>query len=1037
MIDDDFSFGTLLHTLRRCQHLTQQELARSIGVHRRTLVRWEQGDSLPESKALVLELAHHLKLGEQQTRQLLEASLTALAPYWFVPLPRNPFFSGRETILSELHTRLCTGALEKPVGALEKPVGAIYKPIGALEKPAAEGGESADARQAVALTQSSALHGLGGVGKTQIALEYAYRYVMEYSAVFWIGAETDEQITASLLNIAEVLRLPEQADKDQQRVIAAVQQWLSMHNQWLLIWDNVEDLDVLARFLPARQPGVSLITTRHRATGTLAYGLELAPMEQEESILFLLCRAKLLSPEATSEHLCQYAACQPAQYAAVSELVMALGGLPLALDQVGAYIEETQCMVSAYLDLFHTRRAALLQQRGQGSRDHPASVSTTLMLTIVATAERHPAVWDLLRVCALLQADAIPEEVFCQGGERLGAALATACHDLLEWDRIVGIACSYSLLSRQPEERTLSLHRLVRAVLLDSMSEAEREQWGRRTLRVLDAVFPEALSTTAYEIWKQCERLLPHALLCLRQTETTQDALVCASLAYKVARYQWLRGQYREAEPLYRRALDIRERELGPEHPLVADVLDSQANLCWRQGNYAQAETLYQRALHIRECALGPTHPEVATTINGLANLYSDVGRYQEIEALRRRALRILERALGPEHPEVALVLNNLAVLYLGQSRYAEAEACCQRALCILEQALGPDHPQVAYPLYLLGEISREQGRYVEAERFHERALRIREQKLGPDHPLLAVALSSLANLYREQGRCAEAEPLHQRALRIQEQSLGPDHPLLAGVLNSLAHLYREQGRYVEAEALYQRALHIREQYLGSFHADTAEVLHGLALLRHRQGRLNDALALAERVRSIRVQTLVVAHVDTAEILHDLALFRQQQGELNEALALARQALAIRRQVLGDVHTRTIATGLFCAQLLQKQAETAKKAPSGQDTLFAPYEEFQAHESESPLRGADDASSSANDPLHAFLEACCTLHPRACCRSAELWQAYTHWAQEQQVRYPLSRGAFSEQLKAHGYHAYRSHNARLWRGIATANMHGD
>src|SRR5581483_2527584 len=337
---DDFSFGALLRTFRKRRRLTQQQLAAAIGVHRNAIIRWEQGSHLPESKALVLELTRHLHLDDREARQLLEASLTTLSPYWLVPLPRNPFFTGREAILEALHTQLGVD-------------------------------------QAVALTQSSALHGLGGVGKTQIALEYAYHHALEYSAVFWVGAETEEQVVSSLLRIAETLQLPERDEKDQQHVVAAVQRWLSTHSQWLLIWDNVEDPGLLDHFLPPARSGAILITTRCQTLGTRARGLDLLPMEHEEGILFLLRRAKVLGPEATGEQVQHMAMSRPTDYAAASELVTATGGLPLALDQAGAYLEATQCGLQSYLDLFRTRRSALLQQRGEGARDHQASVSTT------------------------------------------------------------------------------------------------------------------------------------------------------------------------------------------------------------------------------------------------------------------------------------------------------------------------------------------------------------------------------------------------------------------------------------------------------------------------------------------------------------------------------------------------------------------------------------------------------------------------------------------------------------------------------------
>lgn len=838
---DDFSFGTLLHSFRKRTHLTQQQLAKVIGVHRRTLVRWEQGEGLPQSKALILELAHHLKLNAQETRQILEASLTGLAPYWYVPLPRNPFFTGRTEILEMLHTQI-------------------------------------DADQAVALTQSSALHGLGGVGKTQIALEYVYRYGLEYSAVFWIGAETEEQIVNDLLRIAEVLQLPERADENQQRVVAAVQHWLISHRQWLLVWDNVEDVDLFQRFLPTTRSGALIITTRCQALGTLAQGLDLAPMKQEEGILFLLRRAKVLSPEATGENLRQFAVGWHAQYAAVSELVMALGGLPLALDQAGAYIEETQSSLSAYLDLFRTRRASLLKLRGQVSREHPASVSTTLTLTIAATAQRHPAIEDLLRVCTLLQADTIPEELFCQGGEHLGTVLAMTCHDPLEWDRVVRVACSSSLLSRQPEEQTLSMHRLVQAVLLDSISEEEREQWDKRVTDALNAVFPEIWYNSPYNARKQCERLLPHVLLSIHRKRETAGSLACASLDYKTACYLFQRGQLTEAAPLFQRALQVRERILGSEHLDVAFALNKLAVLSLNQGRFIEAERLFQRALQIQEQARGVEHPELATLLNNLAVLSWERGKYKEAEPLFQRALQIRERALGLEHPEVATSLNNLAELYTVQGRYPEAELLSQQALHILEQALGLEHPEVATSLYILANLLREVRKYKEAEALFQRALQIRKRILGPEHRRTVDALNDLAACYLDQGHYEQAEALFLRALHIREQTRGPDHPDVAESLSYLANLSSQQSKYEQAERFYQRALSLRQHHFGQ------------------------------------------QHPITAQTLHDLALFRQKQGKLKEALSLAQQAYCIRSQSLGEVHPKTVATRTLSHQLLQEQA---------------------------------------------------------------------------------------------------------------------
>lgn len=754
---DPSSFGSVLKAFRVRAHLPQQQLASALGVHRRAIGRWESGDHLPASKSLVLELARRLRLSDQETRHLLEASLTALSPHWFVPLPRNPYFSGREEILEALHAQLGVD-------------------------------------RAVALTQSSALHGLGGVGKTQIALEYAYRHALEYRAVFWIGAETEKQIVSSLLRVASVLQLPQRADQDQQQVVAAVQRWLSAHGQWLLIWDNVEDLGLLNRFLPLTHSGAVLITTRCQILGTLTWGITLLPMEQEQGMLFLLRRAKVVSPEGSLEQVQQMAVSRPIESAAAWELVTALGGLPLALDQAGAYLEATQCGLPAYLELFRTQSATLLKLRGEGARDHPDSVSTTFTLALRATTARHPAVLDLLRVCALLQPDTIPEELFHQAGEQLGDELSSLCGNDLAWNRVLALTCGYSLLSRQSEQQTLAMHPLVQAVLLETMTTTERERWSRRAMEALDAVFPAGEPASAFPSWKQGERLLPHALLCVqRGVRKADEALVVASLTSKAAHYLREHGRYAQAEPLAHRALHLREQVLGPRHPEVAHSLTDLGVLCWQQGKDAEAEPLLQRALHIWEQALGPQHLEIARPLNNLAIVCWQQGNYAEAEDLFHQAFHIREQVLGPDHPLVAIPLNNLADLYLEQGKEKEAEPLYQRTWHIWEQALGSEHPWVAEPLHGLANLCRGQGKEREAEPLYQRALQIREQHLGQHHPETAQLLYDLALLRKAQGRGNEALSLVERVCSIRSQALGDTHPQTVAAQRLFVQLLQEQ----------------------------------------------------------------------------------------------------------------------------------------------------------------------------------------------------------------------------------------------------
>jgi tetratricopeptide (TPR) repeat protein len=274
----------------------------------------------------------------------------------------------------------------------------------------------------------------------------------------------------------------------------------------------------------------------------------------------------------------------------------------------------------------------------------------------------------------------------------------------------------------------------------------------------------------------------------------------------------WRAARYAEAEPLYKRALAVREKALGPEHPDTAQSLNNLALLYYSQGRYAEAEPLCKRALAVREKALGPEHPDTARSLNNLANLYGKQGRYAEAEPLYKRALAIREKALGPEHPETAQSLNNLASLYYSQVRYAEAESLCKRALAVEEKALGPEHPETAQSLNNLANLYGKQGRYAEAEPLYKRALAVEEKALGPEHPDIAQSLNNLALLYGEQGRYAEAEPLYKSALAIEEKALGPEHPDTAQVLENYADLMRKLNRESEAAKLEARAKEILEK---------------------------------------------------------------------------------------------------------------------------------------------------------------------------------------------------------------------------------
>ncbi len=849
---DIYTFGELLTTFRKQHRISQNELADKLDVHRNTIGRWERGTGLPESKTVVLELAKQLHLNEQETRQLLEASLTTVSPYWLMPYQRNPFFTGRESVLQQLHDTIAH-------------------------------------EHSAVLSQSYALSGLGGIGKTQTAIEYAYRYANEYAAVFWISAETNESIVSSFVAIAELLNLPEKQEKEQSRVITAVTHWLTSHRDWLVIFDNVEDLELLKGALPPARCGSLLFTSRRQALGFAAQTLDMEQMTPEEGTCFLLHRARLLDPTASLDSLA------PEVIALAREIVVVMDGLPLALDQAGAYIEATHCSLSDYLQLFQSSQLRLLDER-DAHADHPSSVASTFMLAFVQLKKNNPAAAELLTVCAFLAPEAIPETFFIEGATHLGLSFEVLAADPIQFNNAIKALLTYSLLQRNAPTRMLIIHRLVQVVLKESIEEAIQTIWEARLIHAMSLLFPREKTQAGY--WQICENLLPHALGGITlseqwdENEVLQNALTLISLLSCVATYLSHRARYVEAESLYQRALRIGEETLQSEKSLMAEALHGLARLYREQGKYEEAEPFYQRALVIRERALGSEHPLVSETLNELANLYHHLGKYEEAEPLYLHALRIREQVLGLHHAQLASPLYNLAELYRKQGRYEEAEPLYQRALRIGKQAFGPEHMEVGYSLNGLAMFYVEQGRYEEAEPLYQQALHIWEQTLGLEHPHVAYPLMNLGELYTKQRKYEQAGPLYQRALYIWEQALGINHVQVAHPLYGLAENCREQGKYEEAEPLYLRALDIREQALGLDHPDVAESVQGLAQLYTEQGNYKQADPFFQRALTICEQTLGPHHPKTNATRTAYIQFLREQGHMKEAAIMEAQGKA-------------------------------------------------------------------------------------------------------------------------------------------------
>lgn len=657
-----------------------------------------------------------------------------------VPFTPNRFFTGRAQVFDDLHRELMAGS-------------------------------------------KAALSGIGGIGKTQTAVEYVRRHGEEYKAVLWVSADSEDSLNTDFGVLAERLHLPVQDDRDGDTAVEAVKRWLEQQSGWLLILDNANDFELVSDFLRRQWPGHILLTTRLRFTGSVGK-VELQVMGAEDGALFLLRRAKLIALHDTLETASE----DDRQLAA--EITKEMGGLPLALDQAGAYIEEMSSSLAEYLKLYRTEGNKLRGKRGRSIADHEP-VTITFSLASHNMAEGSAAA-DMLRICAFLAPDAIPEDIFAGGAKEMGENLAAVAGGGTNLVEVMGEAGRFSLIRRDSKNGKLEIHRVVQKVLRNEMSVEEQRLWAERAVRGLNATFPDA----DLKSWPLCEKLLPHALEAARLIEKYDLAFVeSARLLTQAGDYCFERAQYAAAEHLFKQALAIRERVLGPDHPDVSMSFSNLAALFHHQGRYEEAEPMFKLALAIHDRTPKPDDLNVALILNNLGAFYDSQGRHDEAEPPFKRALDIRERMLGPDHPKVATSLNNLGALYDHMTHYEDAEPLLQRALDIRERKLGPDHPDVAGSLNSLAGVYNRQTRYPESKPLLERSLAIRERALGPDHPDIARNLNNLVDFYNSQGHYDESKPLLERALAICETALGAKHPKVAAIRQQYSELLTKLGQ--------------------------------------------------------------------------------------------------------------------------------------------------------------------------------------------------------------------------------------------------
>ncbi len=652
-----------------------------------------------------------------------------------------------------------------------------------------------------------AVHGMGGVGKTQLAIEYAHAHAREYEVVWQIAAEEPAAIPDQFTALATKLGL--EPANDPEALQAQVYGRLRATAGWLLIYDNADAVADIQHWLPdgpapAGARGHVIVTTRRSGFSVFGPVLDLDVIGLSDAVRLLRSRAPRLSR------------------AEGRQIANELGRLPLALEQAAAYLDRSDMPPAEYLALLRGRAIDLYRRGKVSSRKD--TIATLWDLSLERISHENPAAVQLLEVCAYLAPEPIPLDLFTAHPDSLPEPLSSAAGDEIGFADTIAVLADYSLIKRS--SAGLLVHRLVQGAIRahhnhGSPSPARHNESEQKSgpatsplltaLVLLQAAAPADIISvpSAWPIWAA---LLPHVLTAAeRVNEATgmpeRDLLPKTSwLLDRAGIYLQVHARLGDARKALEGAVSLNEAIYGPDHSEVAAVQNNLAAVLRDLGRPADARSLQERALAIEERTYGPSHPNVARALNNLAWILRALDQSAAAEPLQRRALAIWETEFGPRHTLVATALDNLAQILRTLGRPAEARPLQQRAMDIYEESYDSGHPDIARALNNLALILRDLDELEAALPLQERALVIDEDIYGPNHPLVATALNNLAQILRDLDEPAAARPLQERALAIDEAAYGPRHPTVAIRLINLALILRDLGQPTAAGRLEERA---------------------------------------------------------------------------------------------------------------------------------------------------------------------------------------------------------------------------------------
>ena len=793
----------------------------------------------------------------------------SIPPVWNVQ-PRNASFTGRNSILEHLRDQLATKAVS------------VVLPV--------------------------ALHGLGGVGKTQVALEYAHRFKADYDLVWWVDAEQPDQINRSLAELAPYLNIRVgESYADAAREVRDKLRLGEPYNRWLLVFDNADEPADLRNFLPGG-PGHVLITSRNQSWTQVADPLEIDVFARTESIDLLLRRVPSLTQTEAQE------------------LAETLGDLPLAVEVAGAWLADSGAPVANYI-------ASLNQEGSTGvlsqtpPSDYPRSLEATWKISLDRLAERSQAALRLLELCAFFAPEISVELIYRQQTIDALIPLDTSLRVPMMLGRVIQEISRLALAKVDRQGNSIQVHRLVQAYLRNQMSKTKYEQLIHEVHRILTAARPQRGDTDDPKNWPQYQLIWPHLV--------PSDAASCdeepvRQLLIDRVRYLWKSGDY--------------ERGLDLALQLERTWEDALAGRTKQASAPEERDLLLRQLMHLR---------------SQRANIYRSQGAIQAAAELDQNVLRDQQQVLPPQDLHTLITAGGMGADLRSLGRFAEALEIDKATYASLKEIFGEDHERTLVAANNLGVDYRLNGDCFTALEFDQDTLERRIAVLGSAHPYTLTSKQHVARDLREAGDYQQSISILQSTYTEFIQVLDENYVESLRTATSLGISLRYAGEHAKARELTEETFN---RYREEFNADTPDAYACRVNLAADLAATNEIDVAIERIRSAHddyARRFGDKHPFTLFTLNNLAVYLGRLGQTQEALKYAKMCAADLSTVLGPDHRYTI-TALLTLANSHAFLGDYQKAIALDESLYQSFSQLLREEHPTTLASGLNLADSLN-----------------------------------------------------------------------------